>query len=114
MRVWKLSDVTLNLMEFDSGTAKFDVLLNMWDPEEGLTGSLEYNTDLFETPTILRMITDFETVLNTFVKQPEAKLDQLVEMLAESGRKQKIAGQHMGQKPLLGSLRKVKPKPFSL
>jgi len=31
----------------DSGTAKFDVFLSMLDTEQGLIGTLEYNTDLF-------------------------------------------------------------------
>ena len=50
--------------------AKFDLVLNMWEQEHGLTGSLEYNTDLFEAETIIRMVRHFEVLLESIVARP--------------------------------------------
>ena len=53
--------------ELETKTAKFDLLLSMTDSEEGLTGTLEYNTDLFNPDTITRMIGHFQTLLESIV-----------------------------------------------
>ena len=66
----------------DRGTAKFDLVLNMWKSERRLQGSLEFNLDLFEPSTIARMLRHFEKLLDSIVDQPDARLDEL-EMLSE-------------------------------
>ncbi len=53
--------------ELETKTAKFDLLLSMRDSEKGLTGTLEYNTDLFNADTIARMIGHFQTLLESIV-----------------------------------------------
>jgi non-ribosomal peptide synthetase component F len=66
----------------DRGTAKFDLVLNMWKSGRRLQGSLEFNLDLFDTSTIKRMLGHFEKLLDSIVDQPDARLDEL-EMLTE-------------------------------
>ena len=44
---------------------------------EGLTASIEYNTDLFDAATIERLLTHFETLLGGIVAQPDAPISQL-------------------------------------
>src|SRR5205823_6519047 len=39
-----------------TGTAKFDLSLGLSDTREGFVGSMEYNTELFDAATIVRMI----------------------------------------------------------
>jgi acyl carrier protein len=73
----ELSGMTLEVESVDSGTAKFDLVLNMAETEEGLAGWLEYNRDLFEDATISRMQRHFEKLLASIVEQPEARLDDL-------------------------------------
>ena len=51
----ELSGLTLNWMEVDSRTAKFDLILFMVEEPEGLKTSLAYSTDLFEAASIRRM-----------------------------------------------------------
>jgi amino acid adenylation domain-containing protein len=53
--------------ELDTETAKFDVLLSMIDSKEGLIGTLEYSTDLFNVDTIARMVGHFQTLLESIV-----------------------------------------------
>jgi amino acid adenylation domain-containing protein len=66
----------------DQGTAKFDLVMNMWRTASGLKGSLEFNLDLFDPATITRMLRHFERLLGSVVDQPDARLDEL-EMLTE-------------------------------
>ena len=40
------------LLEMETGTAKFDLLLQFVDEKDGITGLFEFNTDLFDTDTV--------------------------------------------------------------
>ncbi|MFE1744005.1 amino acid adenylation domain-containing protein [Coleofasciculus sp. H7-2] len=72
-----LPELTLKTSEVDSGTAKFDLFLSMMDTEQGLIGTLEYNTDLFNEDTITRMLGHFQTLLEGIVADPEQCLSDL-------------------------------------
>ncbi|MBE9001845.1 amino acid adenylation domain-containing protein [Nostoc sp. LEGE 12447] len=63
--------------ELETRTAKFDVLLSIIDSEEGLTGRLEYNTDLFNAETIARMVGHFQTLLEGVVSDPNQGISKL-------------------------------------
>jgi len=72
-----LPDVTLEVQELHSGTAKFDLTLAMEETEQGLIGTLEYNSDLFEPQTIRRMIGHFQTLLQSIQSNPDQPLATL-------------------------------------
>ncbi|NBD18407.1 MAG: amino acid adenylation domain-containing protein [Cyanobacteria bacterium] len=73
-----LPDLDLTLLDADSGTAKFDLsLLMRLDPEEGLVGMLEYNSDLFAEATIVRMANHLQTLLQQLVTHPEQPITGL-------------------------------------
>jgi acyl carrier protein len=74
-------------IEVDSGTAKFDLLLQVVDSESGLVGSLEYNTDLFEAATIQRLLGHWQMLLEGIVADPAARLSSLP-LLTEAERQQ--------------------------
>ncbi|AKT41192.1 non-ribosomal peptide synthetase [Chondromyces crocatus] len=65
------ADVTLERMLVDSGTAKFDLMLELFEGEEGLSGSFEYNTTLFEPETVARLARQFEALLASIVANPD-------------------------------------------
>ncbi|MEH2211066.1 amino acid adenylation domain-containing protein [Nostoc sp.] len=77
MPTLELPGLTLNSLELDITTAKFDLTLAMEDSSEGLVGSLEYNTDLFEAQTISRMLGHFKTLLEGIVADPQQRLSNL-------------------------------------
>src|SRR5205085_8281334 len=52
-------------------TAKFDLTLFMWQGPEGLAGSLEYATDLFDPATIDRLLGHFQTLLEGIAADPQ-------------------------------------------
>ena len=68
-------------------TAKFDLTLSMMETADGVNGSFEYNTDLFEAATIERMAAHFQTLLTSIVSNPAQRISEL-EMLSEAERQQ--------------------------
>jgi len=70
----ELPGLTLNPLATESATAKFDLTLSVENTEQGLVGSWEYNTDLFDAATITRMAGHFQTLLEGIVANPEQRL----------------------------------------
>ncbi|MBD2607328.1 amino acid adenylation domain-containing protein [Scytonema hofmannii FACHB-248] len=85
--VQEVSGLTLRTLEFDSGTAQLDIFLSLSESQEGLTGYLEYNTDIFDSTTITQFINNFQTLLENIVTNPEQHLNEL-SLLTTSEREQ--------------------------
>ncbi len=64
-------------LRLDSGTAKFDLALSMEETDSRLQGYFNYNTDLFDPETILRLLGHWITLLQGIVAQPEAHISHL-------------------------------------
>jgi amino acid adenylation domain-containing protein len=73
----ELPDLTLNVLDVDNGTAKFDLTLALENGAEGLSGYLEYNTDLFEAHTIDRMASHYRTLMLAMVADQEQSIRTL-------------------------------------
>ncbi|WP_343675060.1 MupA/Atu3671 family FMN-dependent luciferase-like monooxygenase [Chitinophaga sp.] len=58
-------------------SAKYDLTLNVTERGNGLHLSWEYNTDLFEADTIVRMAAQFETLLGSMLENPEENVFKL-------------------------------------
>ncbi|MCP4996507.1 MAG: amino acid adenylation domain-containing protein, partial [Gammaproteobacteria bacterium] len=71
------SDLTLSPFETEAVIAKFDLTLFITETEQGLHGAWEYNTDLFDTTTIERMTTHFQTLLQAIVANPEQPINAI-------------------------------------
>jgi amino acid adenylation domain-containing protein len=69
--------IRLNPINVETGTAKFDMVLNMWETEGGLIGSLEYNRDLFSPSRMRRLLGHFKTLLMSISNNPKARLSDL-------------------------------------
>jgi amino acid adenylation domain-containing protein len=93
----KLHDLTLSRIDIDDGTAKFDLTLLMTEDEEGLSGSIEYNTDLFNDDTIGRMRGHYQSLLESIVADPEQHISEL-EFLTEGERQQILVEWNNNQK----------------
>lgn len=85
----ELPGLTLARVPLDTGTAKFELLMNLWKVPEGLAGALEYNRDLFDGSTISRFVREYETLLMRVIAQPEITIRRLKEILVESMRTQR-------------------------
>jgi amino acid adenylation domain-containing protein/non-ribosomal peptide synthase protein (TIGR01720 family) len=83
----ELSGLTLEPLDVDSGTAKFDLTLLLQETGTGLTGFLEYNTDLFNQATIIRTIQHYQTLIGEIVANPQSRLSAF-SFLSEAERHQ--------------------------
>jgi amino acid adenylation domain-containing protein/non-ribosomal peptide synthase protein (TIGR01720 family) len=82
-----LPGLTLSPLPIENGTAKFDLILSLTETGQGLAGTLEYNTDLFDRETIVRMAGHFQTLLEGIVVHPDQRLSDLP-LLTEAERQQ--------------------------
>lgn len=60
-----------------SAGAMFDLSLFFWENEKNITGSIEYNSDLFDSDTIARMIGHLKTLAEGVVEQPDRSISRL-------------------------------------
>ncbi len=82
----EIPGLTLQPLEVDTGTAKFDLTLTTVEEDSGLRGEFEYNADLFEPATIDRMIGHFQRLLQEIVEDPDRRIGALP-LLEESERR---------------------------
>ncbi len=73
----EFSDLTLELINVERGTAKFDLILTMEETAEELRAVFEYNTALFRRNTVQRMSAHFENILAGMVRNPNQKISEL-------------------------------------
>ena len=85
-----------------NGTSKFDLVLSLTETEEGLTGTLEYSTDLFDAATIQRMLGHLRQVLEGMVSDPRQRIGQLP-MPGEAERCQSNDAPQAGKRTTGGS-----------
>ncbi len=84
-----VSDLTMKSFGNESGTARFDVVQNMFETANGLSGSLHCNTDLFDLETIKQMSEHFQRLLQSIVEHPDAAISEL-ELLSAEEREQQL------------------------
>jgi acyl carrier protein len=60
-----LEGLTMQVINVDLGTARFDLSLAIRESEQGLTGVLLYNSDLFDAATITRLLEHYHTLLQS-------------------------------------------------
>ena len=79
----------LNLIPkpIEGSTAKCDLTLSLSDKEDGLSGYVEYSTDLFEPETIEQMLRHFTALLEAIVTNPHATVSALP-LLSDAERRQ--------------------------
>ncbi|MCU0532553.1 MAG: amino acid adenylation domain-containing protein [Hydrococcus sp. Prado102] len=73
----KLPGLTLSPLTQESKTAIFDLILSISDTEQGLTGAIEYSTDLFDSSAIAQMLAHYQVLLETIVTNPKLRLSQI-------------------------------------
>ena len=74
---WAMPGLTLTEDEVELTTAKFDLIFNMEEGEDGLILHIEYCTDLFRPATISRMAGHFEQLLRAVTTTPAQQISVL-------------------------------------
>ncbi len=83
----ELPGLILERFEVEQETAKFDLLLSIDEAGDGLNGSLEYNTELFDSTTIAQMGEHWQRLLAEIVAAPDRCLDDFT-LLGPAERRQ--------------------------
>jgi amino acid adenylation domain-containing protein len=73
-----------------TGTAKFDLTLTLEESDQGFFGSFEYNTDLFDSETIVRLSNHFQALVGGIIADPNRRLSCLP-LIGEEERRQLFA-----------------------
>jgi amino acid adenylation domain-containing protein len=82
-----LPELTLRLERLHSGAAQFEINVDMWETDSGLSGVAEYCTDLFRHATITRFISQFKRLLEEVVADPERRISAY-RLLSETEERQ--------------------------
>jgi amino acid adenylation domain-containing protein len=82
--VFKLSGLTLEPVGLDTGAAKFDLTLIIWENAGQLSCTFEYSSDLFDRATIKRLSSLFVLTLGKIVERRDIALEELRQRLVEA------------------------------
>ncbi|HET8841669.1 MAG TPA: amino acid adenylation domain-containing protein, partial [Ktedonobacteraceae bacterium] len=71
------SPLSVSTLEVEQPIAKFDLTLALVQHGQTLEGTFEYNTDLFESDTIARLVDHFQVLLTKVVHTPAQSIESL-------------------------------------
>jgi non-ribosomal peptide synthetase component F len=107
---WELPGILSTAVDPVSVAARHDLQLTMWETVDGLRGSLDFSTDLFDPPTMDRMAEELGLVLRTVASNPALRLSGLREVLREARIGRDISEQERLEQVSARSLKKVRRK----
>lgn len=70
-------ELTVQSVPIESGMARFDLTLSMQEGSTGLSGVVEYNTDLFDSVTIARLVDHLKELLEGITADPGKRLSEI-------------------------------------
>ncbi len=85
----ELPDLTFEFLEAERGASQFDLTLNLVQWENGLTGALEYNTDLFDRATMERLLGHYQILLQGALESSDRPVSELP--LLTAGERRQLA-----------------------
>ena len=69
---------------------QFDLTLNLIEDAKGISGTLKYNTDLFDIPTMEKMGGHYRTILEDVTKNPSKLLTEISYLTPEEEKEELI------------------------
>lgn len=87
----KMNDITITEHQAEHITSVLDLTFSFKESPEGLIGAIEYCTDLFSRETVLRMVSHYETLLESIIIDPLLPVGVLT-MLKQAEVQQLIHG----------------------
>lgn len=85
-----LPDLTLEPLDFEVADAPYDFMLDLWEYPTAIAGVFRYRKELFDPRTIARIARRFSLLLENIVLDPQARLNVLINLLAEADRQDQI------------------------
>ncbi len=86
-----LPGVEVEVLNLAGTVAKFDLTLELFAAGAGWTGHIEYNSDLFDRPTVARLAGHFANLAAAAAAAPQARLIDLA--LLSAAERQQIVGE---------------------
>ncbi|WP_370469510.1 non-ribosomal peptide synthase/polyketide synthase, partial [Corallococcus caeni] len=83
----QLPGLSLRPLPLEAHFAKFDLTLSLQEVREGMVGTLEYATDLFDAATVQRMAGHFGVLVEALAQKPDTRLSDLP-LLTDAERQQ--------------------------
>ncbi|MCJ8281810.1 MAG: AMP-binding protein [Rivularia sp. ALOHA_DT_140] len=83
----ELNGLTVERDSYEQEFVKYELRLNLQDTETGISGQVEYSSDLFDEETILRLVEHFRVLLEGIVENPDCQIGYLP-LLNEAESKQ--------------------------
>jgi non-ribosomal peptide synthetase component F len=80
----EMAGLQLSEIELNSGIAKFDLLINVFQQDGNLRMLWEYSTEIFRESTIKRMVECFVTLLESVAANPDQCLHESVAVLEQA------------------------------
>ncbi len=68
---------TIMFYKVNSGKARFDLMLNMWESKDRFAGAIEYSTEIFTNETIVRLIDHLKLLLKNAIRNPSLPITKL-------------------------------------
>jgi amino acid adenylation domain-containing protein/non-ribosomal peptide synthase protein (TIGR01720 family) len=81
-----LPELSLRPVQLHNGTARFDITLEIADRGSALTGTLEYSTELFEQSFIACLVEQYQTLLESAVREPARPVANLTMLTSQQQR----------------------------
>src|SRR5882762_537972 len=75
-QIFQISGLEMEELEFETGIAKFDLEVELYEDRD-FHCRFEYNSDLFDRPTILRTLGHFRNLVNAALENPDQILSQM-------------------------------------
>ena len=82
----ELSSLKITMVETNLETTRLNLVLALSETPNGLTGSFQYNVDLFNASTIALMISHYELLLRSVLARPDIRVSALREILDDDDR----------------------------
>jgi amino acid adenylation domain-containing protein len=109
-----LPGLALQPLPLDPEIARLDMVLGLWESPEGITGWLNYNTDLFRAATVARMADQLGTIIEQVVANPDIRLNEVMALLAEREETYKQQERQRREESSRGKFRQVTRKTVDL
>ena len=85
-----IGEVEIESLPLNRKVAELDLTLRIASTEDGIRGSMDYNSDIFEAVTIQRMARHFERLLEGLLTEPRSRITG-IQMLSEVEEHQLLA-----------------------
>jgi non-ribosomal peptide synthetase component F len=108
----ELTGLTLNPLEVEPETAKFDLMFTLHEEATGLRCKVEYSTGIFAATTITRMAAGFVKIPGHIVEYPTARLSEISKLLADLDTQQQSTLQAEFKGMRRQKLKNLVPKPI--